>query len=61
MHFSSMILKLSHVLPNGVREIRPNWKSLCNILPANNRGVDIHEESEPVPDRDQDDLLFLTK
>ena len=46
----------THKLPNGVREIRPNWKSLRNILPANNRGVDVHEEPQPVPNRDQDDL-----
>lgn len=40
----------------GVKEIRSNWNSLKDILPRKNRGLDIYDAPNSLPERDHDEF-----
>ncbi|KAI8555742.1 hypothetical protein RHMOL_Rhmol05G0198400 [Rhododendron molle] len=45
----------------GVKKILPNWPSLSGILPREDRGLDVHDHTQPDPDRDQDEVHEQTE
>ncbi|KAF7142559.1 hypothetical protein RHSIM_Rhsim05G0142600 [Rhododendron simsii] len=45
----------------GVKKILPNWPSLSGIWPREDCGLDVHDHTQPDPDRDQDELHEQTE